>query len=50
MIELNDAIVLKISKQDKNAIRELARKERLSLSAYVRNKMCLFTDSYDNGK
>ena len=40
MIELDDAIVLKISKQDKEKIKALARRERLSLSAYVRQKMC----------
>ena len=39
-MELNDAIVLKISKQDKDTIRNLAKKERLSMSAYVRQKMC----------
>lgn len=39
-MELNEAIVLKISKKDKDAIRELARRERLSMSAYVRQKMC----------
>jgi hypothetical protein len=39
-MELNDAIVLKISKKDKDIIRELAKRERLSVSAYVRQKMC----------
>ncbi|MGB1915832.1 MAG: hypothetical protein ACPHL3_07680 [Paracoccaceae bacterium] len=39
-MELNEAIVLKISKKDKDTIRELARRERLSMSAYVRQKMC----------
>ena len=48
-MELNDAIVLKISKQDKAIIRELARKERLSLSAYVRQRMFSGTDTYCNG-
>ena len=38
-MELNDAIVLKISRKDKEAIRELAKQERLSLSAYIRHRM-----------
>jgi hypothetical protein len=32
-MELNEAIVLKISKRDKDVIRELAKQERLSMSA-----------------
>jgi hypothetical protein len=40
-MELNEAIVLKISKRDKDVIRELAKQERLSMSAYVRQKMCV---------
>ena len=40
-MELNEAIVLKISKQDKETIRKLAKQERLSMSAYVRQKMCV---------
>jgi hypothetical protein len=40
-MELNEAIVLKISKRDKEIIRELARLERLSMSAYIRQKMCV---------
>ena len=39
-MELNEAIVLKISKRDKEIIRELAKQERLSMSAYIRQKMC----------
>ena len=38
-MELNEAIVLKISKRDKEIIRELARLERLSMSAYIRQKV-----------
>tara|TARA_B110000240_G_scaffold183613_1_gene217497 strand:+ start:391 stop:525 length:135 start_codon:yes stop_codon:yes gene_type:complete len=40
-MELNEAIVLKISKRDKDVIRELAKQERLSMSAYIRQKMCV---------
>ena len=38
-MELNEAIVLKISKRDKEIIRELAKQERLSMSAYIRQKV-----------
>ena len=40
-MELNEAIVLKISKRDKEIIRELAKQERLSMSAFIRQKMCV---------
>ena len=40
-MELNEAIVLKISKRDKDIIRELAKQERLSMSAYIRQKLCV---------
>lgn len=50
MMELDDAIVLKISKQDKANIKALAKRERLSLSAYVRQRMCSETSTYENGE
>tara|TARA_R100000654_G_scaffold23645_1_gene46029 strand:+ start:102 stop:230 length:129 start_codon:yes stop_codon:yes gene_type:complete len=35
-----DSIVLfKIEKQDKQALKQMARKERLSLSSFIRNKL-----------
>jgi hypothetical protein len=37
---MDDAIVLKLSKNDKRFIRQMAREERMSMSAYIRNKMC----------
>lgn len=36
----DEAIVLKLSRADKEFIRQEAKKERLSVSAYVRQKMC----------
>lgn len=36
---MKDAITLKLSKEDKNFLKQEARKERLTLSAYVRNRM-----------
>lgn len=38
-MKLNEAIVLKISKRDKEIIRKLAGQERLSMSAYIRQKV-----------
>lgn len=37
---MDDAIVLKLSKTDKRFIRQMAMQERMSMSAYIRNKMC----------
>ena len=36
---MNDVLTLKLSKQDKKILQTLAKKERLTLSAYVRTKM-----------
>tara|TARA_A100001015_G_C15027658_1_gene731397 strand:- start:1420 stop:1569 length:150 start_codon:yes stop_codon:yes gene_type:complete len=36
---MDEAITLKVSRQDKKFLRERAKKERLTLSAYVRTKI-----------
>lgn len=36
----DEAIVLKLSKADKRFLQQEAMKERLSVSAYVRQKIC----------
>ncbi len=47
MKEFDDAIVLKLSKMDKEYIKKMAQQERLSISAYVRNRMCSGNTGYD---
>jgi hypothetical protein len=39
MNDLNDQVVLRLSKTDKSELKKLAQKERLSLSAFVRSKI-----------
>ena len=50
MMELDNAIVLKISSKDKAAIQQQAKQERLSLSAYVRRSLCSNTGLYKDGE
>ena len=50
MMELDNAIVLKISSKDKAAIQQQANQERLSLSAYVRRSLCSNTGHYEDGE
>ena len=40
MSNYDDAIVLKLSRKDKELIQQMAKRERLSVSALIRNKMC----------
>ena len=39
MKDMNEIISLKLCKQDKDFLKKEAKKERLTLSAYVRTKM-----------
>ena len=50
MMELDNAIVLKISSKDKADIKERAKQERLSLSAYIRRSLCTNTRVYRDGE
>jgi len=50
MMELDNAIVLKISSKDKAAMQQKAKQERLSLSAHVRRSLCLNTGLYEDGE